>query len=68
MELSDQQLHVMAEALTDLKASLEALLNSTEAGSKPVKLKDNQGRLSRMDKMHNQSIYSPIAISLAIDW
>lgn len=49
----------MAELAADLdalKSSLEALLDSTAAGTRPVKLKDNQGRLSRMDELHNQSI------------
>ena len=31
-------------------------MSSTESGAQPVKLKDNQGRLTRMDEMHNQSI------------
>lgn len=46
----------LGEDLLALQASLEQLLESTESGSQPVKLKDNQGRLSRMDEMHNQSI------------
>lgn len=42
--------------LTDLEDSLQELLDKTEGGTRPVKLKDNIGRLSRMDEMHNQSI------------
>jgi DnaK suppressor protein len=38
------------------RTELEELLNITEANAQPVKLKDNAGRLSRMDEMHNQSI------------
>jgi DnaK suppressor protein len=48
-----------AELTADLHAlrlSLNELLNVTEAGARPVKLKDNSSRLSRMDEMHNQSI------------
>lgn len=43
-------------ALSDLQQELKALLEATESGTAPVKLKDNQGRLSRMDELHNQSI------------
>ncbi len=42
--------------LAQLKARLTALLTDTELQAKPVKLKDNASRLSRMDEMHNQSI------------
>ena len=42
--------------LVQLKLDHEELLNITEANAQPVKLKDNAGRLSRMDEMHNQSI------------
>ena len=42
--------------LEQLEEELKDLLSITEAGTKPVKLKDNQGRLSRMDELHNQSI------------
>lgn len=55
-ELNDSQLAELGLDLETLKTSLEGLLTSTEAGARPVKLKDNQGRLSRMDEMHNQSI------------
>ncbi|MDA0791111.1 MAG: TraR/DksA family transcriptional regulator [Proteobacteria bacterium] len=49
----------VAELLDDLHAlrdSLEGLLVATEAGEAPIQLKDNKGRLTRMDDMHNQSI------------
>lgn len=39
-----------------LQAEFESLLSLTELSAAPVKLKDNAGRLSRMDEMHNQSI------------
>jgi len=54
--LTKLQLKTLGVDLAELKASLEQLLVDTESGSKPVNLKDNQGRLSRMDEMHNQSI------------
>lgn len=37
--------------LAQLKARLTALLTDTELQAKPVKLKDNASRLSRMDEM-----------------
>ena len=55
-ELTDAQLAQLRDALLELAQSLEDLLESTESGTRPVKLKDNIGRLSRMDEMHNQSI------------
>ncbi len=55
-DLSDAQLSEYKEKLTQLAGELQELLDSTESGAQPVKLKDNQGRLSRMDEMHNQSI------------
>ena len=54
--LDQKQIAELTELLVELKASLEQLLEDTESGAQPVKLKDNQGRLSRMDEMHNQSI------------
>lgn len=54
--LTKEQLQILESDLAELKASLEQLLVDTESGSKPVNLKENQGRLSRMDEMHNQSI------------
>jgi DnaK suppressor protein len=56
MPLNDQQVKALALELEQLQKRLEILLANTESGAKPVKLKDNQGRLSRMDEMHNQSI------------
>ena len=55
-ELSADQLQTLAQALDELERDLNALLEATADGAQPVKLKDNQGRLSRMDEMHNQSI------------
>ena len=55
-DLSDAQLSEYQEKLTQLAVELQELLDSTESGAQPVKLKDNQGRLTRMDEMHNQSI------------
>ncbi|MDA0979498.1 MAG: TraR/DksA C4-type zinc finger protein [Proteobacteria bacterium] len=49
----------LAELKTDLaalQASIEALLSDTETGTRPVSLRENIGRLSRMDELHNQSI------------
>lgn len=54
--LTKQQLQILGRDLVILQASLEQLLIDTEVATKPVNLKDNQGRLSRMDEMHNQSI------------
>lgn len=54
--LTKQQLQILGRDLVMLQASLKQLLTDTEAATQPVKLKDNQGRLSRMDEMHNQSI------------
>ncbi|MFT7245510.1 MAG: DnaK suppressor protein [Candidatus Azotimanducaceae bacterium] len=54
--LTKQQLQILGSDLVALQASLEQLLIDTEVATKPVNLKDNQGRLSRMDEMHNQSI------------
>lgn len=54
--LSSTRIAELASDLEALKTSLEALLEATESGTKPVKLKDNAGRLTRMDEMHNQSI------------
>jgi len=54
--LTKQQLQILGRDLVALQDSLGQLLADTEAATQPVKLKDNQGRLSRMDEMHNQSI------------
>ena len=55
-ELTNQQTEQLRVALLELEQSLQALLESTADGTRPVMLKDNIGRLSRMDEMHNQSI------------
>jgi len=55
-ELTPAQQDELAAALEELRQELQSLLESTESGTAPVKLKDNQGRLSRMDELHNQSI------------
>lgn len=55
-EMNETELAQCRSALTDLKASLVEVLERTSDGTRPVKLKDNQGRLSRMDELHNQSI------------
>jgi DnaK suppressor protein len=54
--LNVSQVEELKADLAALEVSIQALLDSTEIGTKPVKLKDNIGRLSRMDEMHNQSI------------
>jgi len=56
LSLTAQQFDELKSDLDALKISLESLLISTEAGAKPVLLKDNKGRLTRMDEMHSQSI------------
>ena len=43
-------------AVLKLEGDLNDLLSATEDGAKPVALRANKGRLSRMDEMHNQSI------------
>ena len=55
-KLSDAQLNELEQSLDELEQSITELLSNTEVGAAPVKLKDNVGRLSRMDEMHNQSI------------
>ncbi|MBT5153932.1 MAG: TraR/DksA family transcriptional regulator [Gammaproteobacteria bacterium] len=54
--LTKNQRAMLQTMLEQLEEELKDLLSITEAGAKPVKLKDNQGRLSRMDELHNQSI------------
>ena len=56
LELTAAQLAELDADLAQLKARLTTLLTDTELQAKPVKLKDNVSRLSRMDEMHNQSI------------
>lgn len=46
----------LRDALLKLEGDLDDLLSATEDGAKPVDLRANKGRLSRMDEMHNQSI------------
>lgn len=55
-ELNHAQRQELEADLHVLRHNLEALLAATESGAKPVQLKDNKGRLTRMDEMHNQSI------------
>ncbi len=55
-ELSASQVQELEADLLQLKKDLKDLLATTESGAKPVTLRDNVGRLSRMDEMHNQSI------------
>jgi DnaK suppressor protein len=55
-DLSGVQLDELKAGLINLEMSLQDLLVKTQDNSKPVSLKDNIGRLSRMDEMHNQSI------------
>jgi DnaK suppressor protein len=54
--LNDQQRGELLEDLKTLEASLVDLLDLTLSKTKPVSLRENIGRLSRMDEMHNQSI------------
>ena len=54
-ELTSDQRSMLEAALKLLEEDLIDLLLITEAGAKPVKLKDNQGRLSRMDELHNRA-------------
>ena len=54
--LDKEQLQELKVDLAELEVSLQELLDKTEDSSRPVNLKDNIGRLSRMDEMHNQSI------------
>ncbi len=54
--LSKAQIEELQLDLANLEISMQELLDNTEDGTRPVKLKDNIGRLSRMDEMHNQSI------------
>jgi len=55
-ELTNDQRSILKASLNQLEEQLKDLLLITEVGAKPVKLKDNLGRLSRMDELHNQSI------------
>ena len=55
-ELSSEQQEELFQDLKILEASLIDLLDLTQSRTKPVSLRENIGRLSRMDEMHNQSI------------
>lgn len=55
-QLTTDELSTLQQSLNELETELVSLLDATESGTAPVKLKDNQGRLSRMDELHNQSI------------
>lgn len=55
-ELSEKQKSELLQDLISLEASLADLLDLTQSKTKPVSLRENIGRLSRMDEMHNQSI------------
>ena len=55
-ELTEAQIDTLGKAVDALEADLAQLLAATEDGAKPVDLRANKGRLSRMDEMHNQSI------------
>ena len=51
LELTAAQLAELDADLAQLKARLTTLLTDTELQAKPVELKDNVSRLSRMDEM-----------------
>ena len=55
-ELTAEQVAELGQDLRQLEGDLEGLLAATETGAKPVELRDNKGRLSRMAEMHDQSI------------
>jgi DnaK suppressor protein len=55
-ELTDEQLSELRTDLTSLKGALEALLEATGAGTKPVDLDEPIGRLSRMDAIQQQKM------------
>ena len=55
-EVTKDQRSILKNLLNQLEEELKDLLLITEAGAKPVMLKNNQGRLSRMDQIHNQGI------------
>ncbi len=55
-ELTTEQRAELKADLVVLSGRLNDLLSATADGEKPVQLKDNKGRLTRMDEMHNQSI------------
>jgi len=54
--LTSEQCNELHQLLLALRAELERLLKSSEAGAKPVGLDQPIGRLSRMDAMQQQSM------------
>ncbi|MGB0590437.1 MAG: TraR/DksA family transcriptional regulator [Myxococcota bacterium] len=55
-ELTPEQLVELRGDLAALKAELEVLLDTTDAGVKPVDLDEPIGRLSRMDAIQQQKM------------
>ena len=55
-ELTEEQLDELRADLVTLKAELEALLDTTGAGTRPVDLDEPIGRLSRMDAIQQQKM------------
>jgi DnaK suppressor protein len=55
-ELTPEQLVELRADLVALKADLEVLLDTTDAGVKPVDLDEPIGRLSRMDAIQQQKM------------
>ena len=53
-ELTDAQITELRAELLALKADLEALIEATGQGTKPVELDEPIGRLSRMDAIQQQ--------------
>ncbi len=55
-ELTPEQIAELRADLVTLKSELEALLDTTNAGTKPVDLDEPIGRLSRMDAIQQQKM------------
>lgn len=55
-ELTPEQLTELRDDLAALKVELEVLLDTTDAGVKPVDLDEPIGRLSRMDAIQQQKM------------
>ena len=55
-ELTPEQLAELRDDLAALKVELEVLLDTTDAGVKPVDLDEPIGRLSRMDAIQQQKM------------
>ena len=55
-ELTPEQIAELRADLVTLKAELEALLDTTNKGVKPVDLDEPIGRLSRMDAIQQQKM------------